>query len=384
MGNGRTDADSGFISKTLRFGITIALAGVMISAEAQITNWTSIPSSPLTGPPMSVAFGNGRYIATLELDYNSFLISDNGRDWSRRLIPYTLTNQPIVRFAGDRFFLLSKPMLSSTDGLNWISYTNAVVPIALAFGNGRYVAVTYASPSIFVSTDATNWTVASATVLKLRDLTFGAGLFVACGDSSIVISSPDGLNWAYASWLYPNNLKSICYGNGRFVLPSYMDGLLTSTDAVNWTHIPYTPSAFGDIPNGRIVWGRGSFISNVGNPTASGCFTSTDATNWVVTDLVTDCTFSTTTCYACSGPGFKESNLLVAPSNAPSKLTITLHPGIEVIGNVGNRYRIEFADGLTQTNWATATEFYLQQNPTLWLDPHPATGNRYYRSVRLD
>ena len=351
--------------------ILVALSFAALTSPAQITNWSYRP-----GPSTSVAFGNGLYVGLVGT--SSIRVSSNGSDWVRRLLPCSLASNPKVRFVNGRFYILSAPMLSSADGLNWMNHSNTALATGIAYGNGKYVLVNSTGPGIMVSTDALNWTIVYSSSISFWDITFGAGLFVACADQDI-LSSPDGLNWTYASSLPTSGwpLYSVAYGNGTFAALSQYK-VITSADALNWSS-SLLPNAAG----WRIGWGIGTFVAVAGRY----IYASTNASDWVgFTNAYSfsDLTFSTTTCYLVGNSTNLESNPLIAPANLPTTLQMQLHPGIQVTGDAGSLHRIEYTDDPARTNWTTATQLYLRSNPTLWLDPQPATGQRFYRSIRLD
>jgi hypothetical protein len=70
---------------------------------------------------------------------------------------------------------------------------------AIAFGNGRFVAVAYRDGHAITSPDGNIWTLqntgAGETSDRLSSLTFGNGLFVGVGPGGHIRTSPDGVQW---------------------------------------------------------------------------------------------------------------------------------------------------------------------------------------------
>src|SRR5450759_4327117 len=69
-------------------------------------------------------------------------------------------------------------------------------------------------------------------------VTYSNGLYVAVGESGLLITSPDGHSWtAPSSGNYlgtPNSLNAIAYGNGEFVAVGDHGWTVTSPDGIHW------------------------------------------------------------------------------------------------------------------------------------------------------
>src|SRR6266542_3200891 len=74
--------------------------------------------------------------------------------------------------------------------------------------------------------------------LSLIDIAYGEGQFVAVGESGIILTSADGVNWNVRQSGTHDGLVAIAYGNGQFVaVGSTYDGpspIWTAGDGVNW------------------------------------------------------------------------------------------------------------------------------------------------------
>ena len=129
----------------------------------------------------------------------------------------------------------------------------------VAFGNGKYVYVgtqsvveDYLSGKI-VSVDSGN-------NVRFNDVIFADGQFIAVGDSGVIITSPDGINWTTRTSGTSNNLQGITYGNGLFVVVGASGNILTSSDGITWTSRTSGTSA----QIRKIIWVNNLFIT-VGN-----------------------------------------------------------------------------------------------------------------------
>ncbi|MEW6158730.1 MAG: immunoglobulin domain-containing protein, partial [Verrucomicrobiota bacterium] len=72
------------------------------------------------------------------------------------------------------------------------------------------------------------------------------------------------------------------------------------------------------------------------------------------------------------------------PKPTPEAPTIELHlqPGLTIYGVPGTRYRIDYADELTPSNWIAVTNFTLRTPVQRWIDPRPMDQRkRLYRAV---
>ena len=112
-------------------------------------------------------------------------------------------------------------------------------PIDAAFGDGRWVAVSY--DGIYTSTDAVSWTIANITPandeteLHPNSVVFGNSLWIASGPVGIALSN-DGTNWTRNSSLWDGNQDPprIIYGNQAWVLSRNGASPLRSHDGLRW------------------------------------------------------------------------------------------------------------------------------------------------------
>lgn len=120
---------------------------------------------------------------------------------------------------------------------------------AVAYGNGRYVAV--------------------------------SGYYVQGGfkDTGYVTTSTDGITWTTPKKLVPsdNVFNDIKFLNGRFVVPGSYGRVMTSTDGINWT-INTTGGFSTQFDGGYICYGDGKYVivSDIGWEIAE----STDLVTW--------------------------------------------------------------------------------------------------------
>lgn len=217
-------------------------------------NWTK-GKLPLSGT-WFVAYGNGRFVAvTNGSKEDPVLYSEDGVNWTST--PMTVECEFMsswvgVRFVNGRFFAIGAFQISaySKDGINWTkitlpsstNYNDAAYYHDIAYGNGKYVAV--GARAISYSEDGINWTKASAPTTEEGQwfsVTYGDGRFVAIPNSDLSSTqsklyaySEDGINWKTNS--VPNNCvwKCVHYEKGRFIMVGKGTGIAISTDGINW------------------------------------------------------------------------------------------------------------------------------------------------------
>ena len=110
------------------------------------------------------------------------------------------------------------------------SYYNAV-----AYGNGRFVAVGYAGQTA-VSTDGTNWgnVPMAKDRAELFDVAYGNGVFLAVGTNNPVLLSSNGISWTTNA---VDNFSSVAFGGGKFLAVSPTGATFSSTDGVTWSAV---------------------------------------------------------------------------------------------------------------------------------------------------
>jgi hypothetical protein len=100
---------------------------------------------------------------------------------------------------------------------------------SIIYGNNLFVAVGYNgnSTNIITSPDGINWTARSSGISgTLQSIIYTSGLFIAVGGSAgggdtYMIVSSDGINWTTLSLDVSGELRSIAYGNNLFVAVGY-------------------------------------------------------------------------------------------------------------------------------------------------------------------
>lgn len=118
-----------------------------------------------------------------------------------------------------------------------------------------------------------------------RDVSYGAGVFVAVGLGGAIYSSPDAVTWTIRTPPNTPDYSDVAYANGRFVVVGTVTGSGTqpvaySDDGITWT-LPATP--FSATRTG-IAYGNGVWVA-VGNQEVS--VSSNNGATWTTTTGIT-------------------------------------------------------------------------------------------------
>jgi hypothetical protein len=126
----------------------------------------------------------------------------------------------------------------STDGETWRVGT---VPFglgsfaAIAYGAGRFVAVGDSGQAA-VSADGITWALATTGVTNhFTHVSFARGLFVAAGDAGRIITSPDGLAWTSRTTGTNSRAEGLAYYAEKWQVIGSANTLFSSADGVAWT-----------------------------------------------------------------------------------------------------------------------------------------------------
>jgi hypothetical protein len=186
-----------------------------------------------------------------------------------------------VRLTAQNSFGLDSQILNFEIS-GWNRLPTGIIP--QAFGNGVFVSVV--GGSSYTSSDGTTWTehpVDNSASINLKCVAFGAGLFIAGGDSGVIYTSPDGVNWTPRSSGISESLIGFAFGNNTFVGIASGLEILTSSDAQSWTSQQMPDTGTYEIKGGvfstfyTVIFANNAFVV-AGNV---GIYSSFDGTNWI-------------------------------------------------------------------------------------------------------
>src|ERR1041385_6432705 len=185
--------------------------------------------------------------------------------------------------------------LTSSDGASWIQRSSGTLS-GVAYGNDQFVAVgaynaNPASGAIVTSRDGLNWAWQPAgTRVRLNGILYANDEFVAVGSGysdgihieGVILTSTDGVNWGRRRPGMTNLLYAVAYGGGKFVAvggrqanttQGWKGRILISTDGINWVEQDFGP----DYWLLSIAHGAGQFVAA---DWAGAVWRSSDGVNW--------------------------------------------------------------------------------------------------------
>ena len=294
-----------------------------------------------------------------------------------------------------RLLAVGCALVQATQGaLQWTLHplpregTNAAVVLtSVAFGNGKFVAIsnegeTYSAPAA----EPQNWTRgASIPDVDLSTIIFADGKFAAVGldlqrTNSVFLSSADGIGWRRQRLESVERLIDVAHGNGRFITVGG-DAVGWSTNGVDWVMEsefvrepkPYFQSL--DFVNGKFI---ATFIDVSDGPFPSTKLAvSTDGMDWeeeaesgswffrdVAYGRRIYVALHVTDCVPCGGTYVSEDGRtweMREIPNAVNGMAITYANGIFAISGIGQPSALlSSTDGL---NW---DEFRIGRYDFLW------------------
>ncbi len=280
---------------------------VLVSTNG--TQWAS--ANPGVANTLSwVVFGSGKFM--VPAPPSAVLVSSNGSTWSTNTLPEPWDYISAVMntftygnglFVGNVTFNISGDTepgsynYASPDGVNW---TFSPIPGAgsglfyfdsLNSANGQFFEVNGAPGyfnQLFISTNGQSWTAFSApyalaflpgNFLYMRDVAYGAGLYVSLGDMGTFASSTDGMNWITSS--------NIAYGSYN---PFFFSSIASTPSNVTVAVGGYFVTQSGDALTGQpapifIATNNGPFGAIPGGATPSLTSIAYGATNFVAVGL---------------------------------------------------------------------------------------------------
>ena len=235
----------------------------------------------------------------------------------------------------------------------------------MAFGNGVFVAMSTNSTATMVSRNGADW-VAGAVPLQtfFNGIAFGAGLFVAVGDTRIY-TSPDGITWTARTNPTGNQLRGVAFGGGQFVIVGSSgtnNRVLTSPDGITWT-ARTTPGA---LALGAVGFGNGVFVAVPFSGGGAQFLRSTDGITWTAVTSPAD-SFWASVAYGNGlfvAVSFDGTNKIATSPDGITWTSRTSAPGAQA-----NALRaVNFAEGffVTVSESGTGNRIQVSQDGITW------------------
>jgi hypothetical protein len=184
-------------------------------------------------------------------------------------------------------------MAYSSDGASWTAVANSTIwdytdsygdthtasIYGIAYGNNKWVAGGYDGKMAY-SSDGITWTaVEDSTIWQftITAIAYGNGKFVAVGSGGKMAYSSDGVTWTAVedSTFGTSIITAIAYGNNRFVAVGDDGKMATSPDGITRTAV--TNSTFGWYNINAIAYGNDKFVAG---GSSGKMATSTDGISW--------------------------------------------------------------------------------------------------------
>lgn len=231
----------------------------------------------------------------------------------------------------------------SNAGADFTTRDSGIILNGVTFGNGIYIAC--GGQNIYRSTDATKWTADIANpsnTIQWTDVAFGNGLFALAGTTTISTSA-DGVNWTVR--LNDGNFfaNRIVFLNGQFVAVGASNtnqNVYTSPDGITWT--PHNGNIFS---LSDVTFGNGTYVT-IG---FGGAFaTSTDGATWTAAALPANTftggvIFANNQFVAIGSDGLANVDVLTSPDG--STWTATPNPSLTPNVNLLVTTSIAFLQG---------------------------------------
>ena len=245
-------------------------ATIQIMTSTDGITWSAGPISPFgTNAWEDVTYGNGKFVAVTQNSLKPVAVSSDGLSWTVHAIesnPPGTTNWVDVIFANNLYVAcrsnhhtngvggVNTFIAYSSDGITWTLANAPAVQApttgytALAYGNGRFVAVAPFSvqSAIYSDDNAATWTLGSGFPAGfaggLAGVAYGNGMFVAAMMAQYTTAnvwySSDGANWNPGTLASAVKPQAITFGNGVFVITTEAGPVQYSEDGVSWFEAP--------------------------------------------------------------------------------------------------------------------------------------------------
>lgn len=186
-----------------------------------------------------------------------------------------------IAFGNGRFVIVSynsgTANYSPSDGATWGSgIYDSGYRRCVAYGNGLFVAPSFTIGNVVYSQNGEVWSTAALTDRSWMDVVFGEDKFVAVASGTEYGAySADGINWISMRMPSSESWSAVTYGNGKFVATATTNATAAySTDGINWT--PTTMPSVSDWYG--LTYGGGKFVAVAQNKSEAAY--STDGVTW--------------------------------------------------------------------------------------------------------
>ena len=149
---------------------------------------------------------------------------------------------------------------------------------SIAYGDGKYIAISSGNNKVAISTDAISWTEHPVPTGNYSLIAYGNGKFVVAGYGKIIYSV-NGINWTEVELAPGDYWGALTYGEGKGFVALATGKAAYSADGITWSvnTLPITGYWYG------FTYGNGRYVA-VGWESNNAIY-STDGINWTISTL---------------------------------------------------------------------------------------------------
>lgn len=176
----------------------------------------------------------------------------------------------------------------SSNGVTWTAITLPVAKTwnALAYGNGRYIAIgAFGTDAMIYSTDGINWTQGTSPTSTIYTLSYGNGNFLAISNTGTPYTSTNGVVWTQRTFHTTISIGSTYnnarFANGKFIVLDNNNSTTASvsTDGITWSAGTMPVAGYWS----SLTYGNGKYVAIAQSETKAAY--STDGFSWTLSTL---------------------------------------------------------------------------------------------------
>jgi len=212
--------------------VALSKNGSNVYVSSDRTSWTTETASGAEADMTDMVFANGKFVAVGKAGKGCW--SSNGTSWTK----FTLNqndNFVAVKYGNNIFLALGAKgsVYKSADGSSWTQlYGNSAASYKqIVYANNKYVAV--GDSGVSVSSDGIKWE-SKTSAKNLTGVAFGAGKFAAVSDNGTITYSADGNTWTDYN-AGDAVFTSIAFGGATFVAGGRTSGAERQSKVVVYT-----------------------------------------------------------------------------------------------------------------------------------------------------
>jgi hypothetical protein len=223
----------------------VMFGSIGFSFTDDINNWSiSLPAAGYSGTLIDVLYANGKYVILYDDagTLNTYVAySDSLTSWTQQSVG--LSNGEAMAFGDGKFVAIETGTNAARYSSNLTSWSSATLPSTsnwydLVYGD-KFVAIENSIGGTVgaYSSDGITWTASTMPAGQYVAIQYGGGLYLALGNNITAYSS-DGISWT-AGTTCPVGISknNLIYNNGVFVAlgTAAAPVAASTTDGVTWT-----------------------------------------------------------------------------------------------------------------------------------------------------